>query len=205
MNTWTNPSTIGRNWDLTRVNSTNTLPITTGGGTTTTGGGTTTTGGGNTQPWTWGSQSLFAPANTYTGTGTATGVAGTNTQGNNRTWSNRNTGGTLNIPTSEEMFSSIWNLPFVQPQLDLINLLGSEQGFQQALQPQIAQIMRSLRGNGMESSSYSDRLIANTLGSQWMQNQFNTLSGIQNMERTLPNWMYSWWQPYNSMLQTMNY
>ena len=156
---------------------------------------------------------------------------------------------TFQYPTSQELWNSVYNLdPFKQQrglltqmgvptgalqqqrdilgqQAGVLGQMATPQAFQQAIQPQIGSIMNSLRGSGMQSSSLSDRTIANTLGSLWQQNQGNVLSGLQglqsgwqnlygqqmgnltnqltgwqNMAGQMPSYMNMWQQPYSTVL-----
>jgi len=61
-------------------------------------------------------------------------------------------------------------------------------------------LLQSLRGKGMESSSFADRNVANSLGSLWQNYQTNMLSGWQNMMSQMPGAMGMWQQPYSTVL-----
>jgi hypothetical protein len=93
----------------------------------------------------------------------------------------------INFPTAEEAAQWAYGQPGFQQQSNILSSMSTQQGFQQMLQPYINQMMTSLGRSGMPSSSYADRMIADTLGNAYAQNALNVASGWGNyMEQVSP-------------------
>ena len=89
------------------------------------------------------------------------------------------TGG-FTIPTTTEAYNWASMLPGMQAQQGMLGMMSSPQGFQQSIMPMMQDLMKGIGRTGLPSSSYSDRIISNTLGSLFYQNALNTASGWQN-------------------------
>jgi len=107
---------------------------------------------------------------------------------------------TFNYPTSQELWDTTYNLQPFQEQRGILGQMATPQAFQQAVNPYMTSLLQSLRGKGMESSSFADRNVANALGSLWQNYQTNMLSGWQNMMGQMPGAMGMWQQPYSTVL-----
>jgi len=107
---------------------------------------------------------------------------------------------TFNYPTSQELWDTTYNLQPFQEQRGILGQMATPGAFQQSVNPYMTSLLQSLRGKGMESSSFADRNVANSLGSLWQNYQTNMLSGWQNMMSQMPGAMGMWQQPYSTVL-----
>jgi hypothetical protein len=105
----------------------------------------------------------------------------------------------MTLPTGPEMFQNLMGLSPFQSQTNILSQMGSPTAFQAAVRPQIQSVMKAIGRSGLPSSSYADRLISNTLGDLWQRWQLNTLSGWQNVMRTMQPWLQSFYLPYQMM------
>lgn len=110
-------------------------------------------------------------------------------------------GGDFNLPTAPEAFQDVWkSFPMFQPQMDLLNNMGSSENFMRSVRPEMQEMFKSVGRSGMPSSSWADRNMTNTLGDLWLKNKFNVLSGYQNLGQSVLPWMNQYYQPYNTAL-----
>lgn len=81
------------------------------------------------------------------------------------------------FPTGTEATQWAAGIPGFQQQADILGSISNPQGFQSIMQPYINQMLSQLGRSGLPSSSYADRMIAETLGNVYTQNALNLASG----------------------------
>lgn len=103
-------------------------------------------------------------------------------------------------PTPAETYSTVSNLPYMTAQTNLLNQMGSYPAWHSAVYPQVTSALKTLGRSGYPSSSYADRIMANTMSSLWNNWQWNVAQGWQDIGRQMPLMMQQWYSPYNTML-----
>lgn len=76
--------------------------------------------------------------------------------------------------------------PEMQQQWDILSTMAKPETFRQAIEPQIAELGKLVGRRGLPSSTWADRLYAETLGSLWARNLANVLGGYQAYARMVP-------------------
>lgn len=111
-------------------------------------------------------------------------------------WSNvSNTVGTdttnpnaIYFPTATEATTWAAGTPGFQTQANILGNLSSAEGFQNYLNPYINEMLTSIGRSGLPSSSYADRMIANTLGDVYSQYATNVAGAWNDYNTNLGNW-----------------
>ena len=130
-----------------------------------------------------------------TGMGTGTGGAGS-TGGLGTPYGTSN----FTYPTPQDVHNTVYGLPWMQQQQNILGQLGSMDAFRSAVLPEVSGVMKALGRSGLPSSSYADRAITDTMGSLYNKWLWNALTGWQNIGQQMPGMMNQWYSPYNTML-----
>jgi hypothetical protein len=72
-------------------------------------------------------------------------------------------------------------LVYAPQQEEMLKQMASQEFFRGSILPEMQTALRSLNRSGLPSASYADAALANTLGSLFNKNQWNTLQGYQNL------------------------
>jgi hypothetical protein len=103
-------------------------------------------------------------------------------------------------PTSQEVYNTVYGLPHMTKQADILKNMSSMPAFRSAVLPEVQGVMKTIGRSGMPSSSWADRAITDTMGSLYNKWMWNVLTGYQNIGAQMPGMMNQWYQPYNTML-----
>ena len=107
---------------------------------------------------------------------------------------------TFNYPMPQTVHDTIYGLPYMQAQRDILGNMSNMSAFRSAVLPEVQGVMKTLGRSGLPSSSYADRAITDTMGSLYNKWMWNVLTGYQNIGAQMPTMMNQWYQPYDKML-----
>jgi hypothetical protein len=94
----------------------------------------------------------------------------------------------------------VLSMPQIQAQADLLSKMASESYMQSLLKPYISETLASIGRSGLPSSSYADRMIADTIANVYLRNMLNILGGYQALTPQITGLAQVYQQPYRTAL-----
>ena len=94
----------------------------------------------------------------------------------------------INFPTAGEATGWAQGLPGFQQYANILGGMSTPGGFQSVMQPYMNQMLTQLGRSGLPSSSYADRMIAETLGNVYAQQALNVAGGWGNYMGAMAPW-----------------